>query len=74
MHLPLKTSNLCNTTLAAKVLHPPSPGEASKSGELVLLLVVQGLQFRCCGAEALCPDEVAVTREIMHASVSHVHF
>jgi len=55
------------TSLAAPtLLHPP--GEASKSRELVLLLLVHNLQLRCCGAEALCTDEVTVTGESkMHA-------
>jgi hypothetical protein len=45
------------TSLAApSLLHPP--GEASESTELVLLLLVHSLQLRCCGAEALCTDEV----------------
>jgi hypothetical protein len=66
------------TSLAApSLLHPP--GEASESTELVLLLLVHSLQLRCCGAEALCTDEVSVTGERkMHAlsamSISHFSY
>jgi len=66
------------TSLAApSLLHPP--GEASKSRELVLLLLVHNLQLRCCWTEVLCTDEVTVTGECkMHAlsamSISHFSF
>lgn len=49
-------SPLFLTSLTPK-LHPP--GEASKSGELILLwLVVQTLQLGSCGAKTVGPNEV----------------